>query len=47
MKTIDWVVIGIFLLLGVTLDPTDALDFGLPIFEGVGAIGYYIWRKDK
>lgn len=37
----DWVVYLACLLLAVFPDPTDVLDFGLPIFEPLLAVAYW------
>ena len=44
-STVDWGIIGILVVLAVIPDPTDILDFGLPILEPIAALGYYWWRR--
>jgi len=45
LKTVDWVAFAIILLLVVVPGPDDLLDFGLPLFESVLAVGYFAVRK--
>lgn len=47
LKFYHWIVIGGLLILGVIPDPTDLLDFGLPIIEPLLAGIYYIIVKPK
>ena len=41
----DWAVIGFLFMLTFLPDPTDLLDFGLPIVEPLMAAGYFMVRK--
>jgi len=47
LKWYHWGVIGTLVLLGVIPDPTDLLDFGLPILEPVLAGVYYLFVRPK
>ena len=48
LRKIDWIIIGILLILGlIPVDPTDIADFGTPALEFCLAFMYYWWRTRK
>jgi hypothetical protein len=43
----DKIIIAALILLGFLPDPTDVVDFGLPLLEPLLAYGYYLWISKR